>query len=221
MTSTRLNADIRQALHDDLLGYRFKDTVADLRRDWALLAEAVYNDIYPSDVQARMQSLPKGWLPTQTYVQVQFATSTVQLTFTGNKRQYGYSLSDDEKRAFAIVYPPQVDAVLHLFPEHQSNGATVKLYEAREPLATRYELLSRRHADFVNDLKAAHKATAQAVKGATTIEALIAAWPEVEPFAKKYLGVQPASRQLPVVQRDVLNKQLGLPVPTEPVQISA
>lgn len=199
--STRLTNDLRETIAHDILRHRFTEQVDALIADRAALADAVYADLYRKADREKMEALPKGWLPEEHNIGVQFGAEghTYQnLEFCG--AFYGplggmRTVKDGERITRRVP--------------HKHRSGCAKAYEPSHKLVARYQELATRQADMDSEFKAAKRQTLAALNSVQTIKRLIEAWPEVAPFASKY---EDAPRQLPSVPTDTLNEMLGLPV---------
>lgn len=199
--STRLTNDLREKIAADILRHRFNEQVDELIADRAALAEAIYNDIYRKSDREKMEALPKGWLPEEVNIGVQFGASGSRyenIDFNGHI--YGKlgalrTKRDDERVTRRVL--------------HKHRTGCAKVYEETHKLAVRHQDIDARWSAMKAEYDAASRQTMAALASVSTIKRLLEAWPEVAPFALKY---EDAPRQLPSVPTDKLNEMLGLPV---------
>ena len=195
--SARLTKEIREAITTDLIKHRFESAVKEVYAQRAALADAVYRDIYTKAQREQIDALPEGMLPTVDDVSVNFGTSYTHVYFSG--QTYGALI----KVASAV----REGTSRRVHYKHKSGS--VKVYDATHKLAVEYDRLSGVVSDLVKEIDTARLASLAAMASASTIKRLIEAWPEVEPFAKRFDTERPS---LPMVQTDQLNKILDLPV---------
>lgn len=199
--STRLTNDLRDTIATDILRHRFNEQVDALIADRAALADAVYNDIYRKADREKMEALPKGWLPEETNIGVQFGAPGSRyesLEFSG---QFYGKLS-------ALRAKREDERVTRRVP-HKHRSGCVKVYEEAHKLAIRHQEIDARQSALMAEYDAASRQTKAALVSVSTIKRLIEVWPEVAPFAARH---EDAPRQLPAVPTEKLNEMLGLPV---------
>lgn len=199
--STRLTNDLRDTIASDILRHRFNEQVDALIADRAALADAIYNDIYRKSDREKMEALPKGWLPEETNIGVQFGSSSSRyenVEFNGHF--YG--------KLGALRTKREDERVTRRVP-HKHRSGCAKVYEETHKLALRHQELDARWSAMKAEFDAASRQIMAALASVSTIKRLIEVWPEVAPFASKH---EDAPRQLPSVPTEKLNEMLGLPV---------
>jgi hypothetical protein len=116
----------------------------------------------------------------------------------------GVHISEEDMHAFA----PSMDAVLKRFPDRKK-GTCVASFEARDSVSLKYDELQNKKTDLIAAFNKARSDTAAAIGQYTTIDKLLEAWPEIEPFTKGVVAKR--KPQLPAVPVSKLNELLGLP----------
>lgn len=195
--AARLTKEIREAIAKDLIKHRFEDAVKSLYAKRAALADAVYRDLYTKAQRDQIDALPEGMLPTTDDISVNFGTAYTRVYFSGHT--YG----DLNK----IVHADRASSYRRVHYKHKDGS--VKVYEATHKLAIEHERLSGVMSDLVKQIDEARRAAMVAMASVGSVKRLIEAWPEIEPFAKRFDTERP---QLPMTQTDQLNKILDLPV---------
>ncbi len=199
---TRLTNDIRNAIRQDLVEHRYGPVAKSIGDRLQEFAAKLYDKTYPPEQQELMASLPKGWLPEADHIRFAYAGQYHSVHFNGFS--WGWSaLGSLTKRGNPITR--------FVATEHDRN------YN----ISLRDEDLTREFGQIHNDMRKleetfsiAQRDLQTALSAFSTIEKLIEAWPEVEPFAKDYITApQKASKTLlPAVKISSLNAMLDLPV---------
>lgn len=203
--TTRLNKQSRARIERAIIHHRFGLTVKAFYNDRADIAYAVMNDVIDGDDRAVMNALDEGWLPKFDHLTVQFGASHDHCYFGGNYFRWS-------EPAVLTPFEKPVNVLLPL--PYKIGTGVVKVYNAREKIAQQHERMLNTLADLTFQINEATKATHLAIAGHKSIEDLVTAWPEIAPFCEpeKNLTADRSPRSLPVVQRDVLNKMLDLPI---------
>lgn len=93
-----------------------------------------------------------------------------------------------------------------------AHGRGVVNYPARHPFTDTYRDIKKRRTALKDERERARREALCMLSQATTINRLIELWPEVKPFAEKYLKKEKAKSLLPVLRTEVLNQKFKLPV---------
>lgn len=194
MASTRLTNYIRDRIRQALIKRTFDPRKKELTETEHALGRAVYNDLYSAEVQMQMHRMPEGFLPTACGVQVKFGDSFVQVNWD----------SADAARRIAAR---------RIADKHDIRGrAAAKVYEPDHQLTKEFQKLQQLHKQFDDEMYEARRQINSLLGSCTTVEKLIRTWPEVEEFAKPFLGkdagVPSTALAIPIAD---LNKILGLP----------
>lgn len=200
---TRLTKDIKETLLKKLLVHAYKDRVQEAVNANAHFAVKVYNDAFAKDLE-KINALPKGWLPTDTDIKVQFGPTVQRLYFRGTLGNYSLDapLRDcGAKVIYDTSYP---------FPANKKE-TVVKQYGGVHPLVSEFDSLKAKFSELETEIHRATKTIEAAMNSVTTVKKLIEVWPEVEEFAKPYLEQVP---NLPSIPRQELNALLDLPPET-------
>lgn len=200
---TRLTTTIREEIRDELLRHRFaKDFIAieDAVRDLAL---AVYEEVYDAETRAAMEALPEGWLARSETIDVRFGGNWVRLSFAGSFRRYEWMFRLPDPR-------PAVSKLV--LAQHQKGDITVLAHD--HPLTVRFEDVDRAADKLRVAVHTAERKITAALCAVSSVEKLIATWPEVEPFAKGYIESKgkDGKPKLPAIPVEALNAALDLPV---------
>lgn len=180
MATVRLSNYIKETVISSLLSHAFDEREKALDKEWFALGDAVYQDLYPEDVQKKMKALPSGFLPVDDDVRVSFGGDFTRVYFGENRM---------------------------LSRAHQANAARV--YDDKHPLSVRHAAF-RKAKDALSLEKSGAKSSAQAIlDSVTTVKKLIEVWPEVEPFVKQFQQTD-TGRYLPALPIKDLNARLGL-----------
>lgn len=200
MASVKLTGTMKDALRTDLMVHKFRDDIDALVGDYLKLADDVYRDIYPLADRQKMAVLPEGWLPTSKHLAVQFGSGSgyPHLSFSGRTNM---------RNPLGKYASPGDPVELVVQSRHKNNCA--KRYENDEALAVRYHELEKRRQALEAKVVAAENVAKHALAHtATTVAALIERWPEIEPFAKRFLDHKP---QAVAVNMTDVNRLFDLP----------
>lgn len=202
---TRLNAHSRLAISHRIIHHRFDTAVAAFYNDRKRLAYEVLNNILDADDRAVMNGLDKDWLTPCSSMDVQFGEHYTALRFGGNYHRYSIPVMFEAFDKPEDVWEP--------LPYKFTHGV-VKVYNARHKLSLDFNRIINHLSDLTVEYSDAVAAINLALNGHTNMETLVKAWPEIAPFVEqeKELTAARSPRTLPVVQREVLNKMLDLPI---------
>lgn len=184
MASQRLAKYQRDAILADISKHAFEAREKALEEEESRLAKEVYLDIYPLEVQKKMDLVPAGFLPTTKTLNVKFIDKYTQI-----------HLEEFLKVSFAL------------------KGVCAKVYEESHPISVLFFSIEGRKEELENE-KTSRLASARAVlSSCTTYRQLIETWPEIEPFARRWKDSNPArpDRHAVVLATSTLNQALGLP----------
>lgn len=205
MASTRLTRSIKDILEKELLMHRFSGELGELMKDRAELAEYVYNDAYCNADQAIMSTLEPGWLPESEAIGLAVgehgSPEIHKLAFNGQLTRYNHGL---------FAYCPKRPVIKRRLKYRNFSGDVALIVAKDHELAIRAERLEQRQQQIGDQLAATRTGVKRALESVTTVGKLISEWPEIEPFAKRFLGQPPP--QLPAVSSARLNEMLDLPV---------
>lgn len=210
---TALSKATRETIARKALKDRFTADYQALAVRRAALAQSVYEAAYTAEQRALIESLPEGWLQEQVYMTANFAGATDHVYFDGStsNRRYRYRTGKQEPEGSELFNNVRVE------PTGKSDRRALPYNEERVnipagPIVDEHRSI---HADeqalnkLVNDTLRTTRAT---LAQFTTLKALIAAWPEIEPTARAVCPeVARVAKQLPAVVTAELNKTLGLP----------
>lgn len=186
MASIRLAVYMKDMILAALIERAFKEKQDALKARWTAFADKLYHETYPPALLKKMKALPDGFLRRDDDLKFKFGGDIKRLSWGPNR-------------------PISAD--------HQC--AVVETFPATHPHTDTYRDLERDQKQ-LDLLEQQRRAEIQAaLDSATTVGALIAKWPEVEPFARHFIREKKVTSQLPVLQTDVLNKALNLPVTPE------
>lgn len=191
----RLTNGFREQLEQALLAHKFGAQDLALKIEENDIARLVHRAEYTYAEYKVLNDYPHMFVTT-TYRCAIIAGRTRQLSFRGLN---GETISV----ACSVEYRYGVKSDLH--------------FEASSVVGVRYEKLMADRIAAKEQMAQASASIQAALNNATTTKALVAAWPECEPFLPREDNSVTA-RSLPVVQIDRLNKMLDLldlPVPAQ------
>jgi len=177
----RITESMRAAITIRLLQHRFERDKKALKRREHDLAMKVHRLRYSAAIRKHMNDLPDGWLPTAGMIQVHVGSYWRKLYFTENVRVQFI----DQHGSFDLNKTENADLA----------AAIQKHFEEISALDKQEE-----------DLR---KKTIGTLAGFSTINRLVAAWPEIKPFVDQ-LGYDSEKKSLPAVIPADLNASLGL-----------
>lgn len=194
MGTTRLTENMRSRIAEAVLVHRFAKAFAVIAADRAALARAVYDDVLTKKQRETIASLPAGWLVTNHAIAAQFGSAYERCCFSG----YNYTFWIGDKPADVSLPMP---AKFH--------GSCAKVYEATHKLSLRHDEIERRFSSLRDEAKGAGNEVKAALAAVGTVQALVKAWPEVEPFCR---DITPYAVPLPAIPVAKLNQTFDLPV---------
>lgn len=200
---TKLTNMIRESLALEVLRHRFSDEIEKFVADRVSFAGDVYEDVYRKADREKMAALPDGWLPIAMAISAQFgdlSSSYENVSFGGGVHGTLHKLRKQSGKRNEIIN-------LRVLEKHRSGCA--KRYANDHRLSVRYQALKGAGKDLLARIEAAERQIDAALGSVTTLPGLLKAWPEIEPFTKRYF-TQPA--KLPAIPVSALNEMFKLPV---------
>lgn len=194
----------REAITKDLLAYTFKQQAEDLRVALATLANVVYHDVYNETTIERMTGLPAGWLPENDRITARFGGNDYSPLLFNGMPNYGL-MYNVLKNVKPITRRSQ----------YNKSGQTVAIvYDDRAGIVIVAQRLRQQHMKFLEDYTSKSNRVTGMLSSWTTVEKAIKEWPEIEPFAQRWIGHAPWARGNSLATTIAnINKDLGLPVP--------
>jgi hypothetical protein len=207
----RLTNSTRERIAKDILLYKFESTnIAELKKDHASIALAVYNSIYTEKEREQIDALPDGWLPMTERINISYGYSDyTSLNFNGSIYNHiGYRVTSLVGHKMFSVEETVQRRMLEKF-----NRSTILIKDTD---------LSNRITNHVNKINTTssevttlYRKITAALSSVTTTKKLVEVWPESKPFVTKVFGDSTAkipSKELSIPVAE-LNEALGLPVP--------
>jgi hypothetical protein len=182
MKNARLCERVRGAILLRLMDHAFGEARSKIAGERASLARLVYDDVYPSDVQRKMQRLPEGFFETGTQICAIMGGQHVRF--------------DIPDRPVAWKH--------HYFSQPAAT------YPADHPLTKLHNELHARTLRLDEESSRARAQAKAVLQSCATYKQLAEVWPEAEPFARDFAAsVAPQVLALSVKVGD-LNGWLGL-----------
>ena len=182
MIAVHLSNYIKEAIIARLLKHAFEEREKALKAEEYGIGNSVYKDVYSAAVRRKMDDMPKGFLPEDDDLKVQFEGNGFTHIHFGERRRIAAS--------------------------HEHNAA--KVYDSEHPLTERYRDWKERESQLKNE-KQTTKSNARAVlNSVSTLKKLIEVWPEVEQFVEDFKPSATGKAQLPALPLKDLNRFLGL-----------
>jgi hypothetical protein len=194
--SFRLTREMRVTLTERILAHRFKEREDALKYRFATLAIACYKKQYNAKQIALMESLPEGWLHTNTGLNVAFGEASDGYAFLSFSPASpgAYMSRDNGHTEFRFPRCDKGQCRLKLPDNHALSTTYFKLH-------SQWEELKKERSALYNEVRG----TLGSFSATST---LLDKWPEVAPFLK---GLAPVvSKNLPAIVVKDLNKRLGL-----------
>lgn len=186
---TRLSQYARDEIGSKLLKRAFDHRFFEFKAELAKLHDAVYHYLYNDDELQKMEAMPDGFLVETDSILVRFgddsmhASNFFNVQWTEPRR---VAVKHDEGRTGAVVIPTS------------------------HPLVTWSDDIKERRERLEAEKEHARRQTVAMLRSYSTLERLIQAWPEVEPFAAPFQsGNLPPPTSLAIPHPE-LNKALGL-----------
>lgn len=198
---TRLTNDIRDAILRSLIKHRFQPEIDAIEDRAQVLAGEVYEHAYDADTRAKMQDLPEGWLFKDDDFEAHFGGQRVRLGFNGYMYRGADMAGLDNARP----------KVLRRILEQHRQRSLVSL-AADHPLSKKFEAINQDRERLKEAIGMSRRKTRAALDAVSTVEKLISAWPEVKPFAERFVETKDSRPKLPAIPVENLNAALGLPV---------
>ena len=190
--SIRLNNDMRKEIVDKIIGDRFLVHKKELIERRAKLATRLYNKRYSTKERALMDSLPKGYLPTDDDISATIAGSYIRYNFNGVEYH---------------DYSKKIKPIMQRFPYKHLSGCKIVI-DANDPIAKAHAQIERSEQQIEEDERKLRNEVRGVLESCTTVGKLLTVWPEVEPFVK---DIAPTPRtNVPAPYVADLNTKLGL-----------
>lgn len=202
MASAKLTTTVRDTITSRILRYRFGGDVAQLIADRKAFAESCYDAVYDESTRKKIRSLPKGWLPTDSYMLLRFGTEMDRIHFNGHGNLSGL---------WALVEKAADELHRPLLAKHTRN-AVVAIFDADTEVAAQHAVLLDRRTELCRRVKEAEGQIRSVVNSVTTTGKLREVWPEIGSFLDDFEDVK---LSLPAVPVKELNAILDLPVETQ------
>lgn len=202
MASKKLTNSDREEILGKVMTFKFKSKLEELITKQAVFASKIYDDVFTDKERKIMESLPDGWMETQTHVKVRFgAENYSNLEFNGRYNSV----------YFAFVNVDKIESVSKRIPTIFKYN-TSKIYEALDPLAEEYTAICNEVNSLKDVINKTYYSTRAALQSITTVSKLVKTWVEIKPFIPSYCFDE-YEIQLPAIKVNQLNEMLGLPVP--------
>lgn len=180
MPTIRLTNNHRRAIHRRLTHGKFDAEQKKIDDLSGELGMAIYREILGKDFN-KLQKLPENWFGMKADILVMFGGETVSLRLPKKSR----------------------------FPKFMNHYGIVAKFDGRHEYTKRHQKI----AALISDLEKKKAALNAQIEGvlfsATTLNKLCELWPEVCDLAREVVKA-PVATNLPAIQFDKLNKQLGL-----------
>lgn len=203
---TRLTNDLRSATCEAVIKHRFTSDCDAICARSATLAERVYEKVFTKKERSLLDSLPIGFVPSDCLINVATQFGRTGLQFSGkiswnllngrlsNISRYGaYDKNED------IYHPVPFTA-----------RANRKTWTLGCSLADEIDQFVNDAAELSTAIDTAQSDLSATLSTFSTVEKLVKAWPEIEPFIPE--PQKPKKAQLPALPVDKLNATFGLPV---------
>lgn len=212
MASVKLTNVMRDQIIRDVMGYRFNTEFNGLLALQAELNKKIYEDVFTKELRELLTQMPDSWKSKDGNFNVSIGGTVyrinvgeVVLLQEANRRfRRGPEKRDDTVKPIKLYFDLPAVVV------YSSN--VFKVYSARDEIGiafNKHTQLVEKYAEEVNQAK--HELHS-VVHGTTTTKQLIEAWPEIEPFVNKVMGVTAVTSTGVIIRRDELNDRFHLPV---------
>lgn len=197
---TRLTNDTRDRILNDLIRHRFQPEMDAINAATKVLANAVYETVYDAETRQKMDALPEGWL---------FEDDDLEVTFAGRRVRIGLNGSMWHNEPLNILARGSDQVFRRFLNKHRSNS--IAHFGADHPHSLAFEKITQDRDRLKEAVSISKRQTSAALNAVSTVEALIKAWPEVKPFAERWIEEKDSRPKLPAIPVESLNAVLGLP----------
>ena len=211
MATVRLATYMKESICKALLHHRFSNLIPPLIERQREFADRVFADVVTPKETESLDALPKGWVPSISIIGVQFGESGsryTQLNLDGTD-----GINGELSQVRDVV---ERETVSRRVPYSMKNGCA-KVYSVAHPFCFQAEDFRRERESLREQIKKASGLINAQLNAFTTVGALIRNWPEVAPFAERYLEL--SDSRAVALPRATLNDILGLPVEEERVEV--
>lgn len=203
MPTTRLSSDMRARIVKAALIHAFRPAVDALRERRAGLALSVYRDVFPENVQLRMNTLPRGWLPKVDRITAQMGPVVASLRFDGS-----FAFSNRTARLYGLESKTG-HTVERLMPSDKTGGVCA-VYDIGHAFHQEHDAIEREALALAEKVERTEATTRATIDKFQNIDRLLEAWPEIRPFTEG-LAAKPRQTAL-AIPVATLNEALDLPV---------
>ena len=186
--SVRLNKTIRRKLTQELVKQALVDKRASRDKLNRQIALQAYNNLYSEKTRDEMATYPEGWLPEATSLSLDFASFPTRGHYTLPWKVRFQAIHMSNWHTWGAIWPKTVYPATH---------SITKLAAAFKHL----------EVEIIDEERRLTILTLNTLASFYTVQKLISAWPEVEPFANQYLMKKPV---LPAPLVSEPNKALKL-----------
>jgi len=193
MAQTRLTNSIRNDIRNHLIDAKFKPIQDQLKQDKIELAQKMYNQLVPDDLQKMIGKFPFGWFKQASHFKVAIDGRTFDLRM------------DAQQPVPSSHTTYSVDDKLS-FNSRNDRGERKQLGKQLAAIMDRSEQHKKDHAKAMIDIDAV-------LNSVNTRKRLLEVWPELEPTLDRVWPEDQPMKVAPVlaVKMDELNKSLELP----------
>lgn len=207
--STKLTTLLRANIVEALLARAFNDRAIAMQEEASRVAIGAYGDFYPAEIRERMVGLPDGWLPLVTGLRLPAYRYAHFSGRVGAAVRFG-----DTNSPIVYRWPARSAVELRVLMK-DTEGAYLRLaHDPRDAIIKRFDDMERKVETLHEAIADAARQTVAMTKSATTVEGLMAKWPDaaplIEPFVNPVLRIAPAKANLPAPVAQ-LNAALRLP----------
>lgn len=185
---TRLTNTTRQEVMREIISASFDDKYTAAIKRYVKLSNAALDAFYDLSVQRKMKRLPEGWLPTAQELKFHLEGERHSLHFSDHVQawisQYGINISTELNSGDNT----KVGGLRRVLDKHRG---TVGIIRKTDPYAPAFFAAAKAEeavAQVRNDAKEAAVGTMRLLKGFTTVEAAITAWPSAKVELTKHLA---------------------------------
>lgn len=203
----------REAIAKKVLNYKFQsssNTLKSIETEHKNLAQAVYEAAFSKKERETIDSLPKGWMWEGSTIKARFGGEVSELTFSGTLSGLRGSHRYNLLHQMGYTNPEHVNKRM----PYQNHYGILAVFDHDSDITARYNAMMKRFTTLMEESAKAQRVLEATLRNASTSNALIKAWPEVEPFVRQVVGTKsPAASVALVVPVADLNATFGLPVP--------
>jgi hypothetical protein len=210
---------MRSQISDRVLDYKYEknSVISEVSKEIASLASEAYNNLFTERQRVLIDSLPNRWMLESDTIGVKFGWEVAQLNFNGDPSNFCSGW--DNRKLVSKYFKDSKEVKKRILSGIDSgfryNNIVDIVFPVDHDLTTRFNKISRRIEDFLDEYKKDRLSINVTLNSFITAKKLMDEWPEIKPFVLQVIGrtSSPVQSTALAISRSELNEKFGLPIP--------